>query len=61
MKENKLSGINNYCLTMHTMNEKVKQFSIKSYKLVQKSLFCEFTCLTQDKNFKYEKYVFLRE
>ena len=60
MKENKLVGINNYCLTNHTINEKINRFSIKSYKSIQKSLFCESFYLTQDKNFKYETWL-LRE
>ncbi|MBQ3214457.1 MAG: hypothetical protein IJB10_05605 [Clostridia bacterium] len=60
MKEDKFVGINNYCLTNHTMNEKINRFSIKSYKSIQKSLFCESFYLTQEKKFKYEMWL-LRE
>lgn len=57
IRKTKVLGVNNYCLTNHTMNEKKNIFSIKSYSNVTKSLFFETFCLTQDKNFKYESWL----
>lgn len=50
-------GVNNYCLTAHTMNERGKLFNLKSYESLKKSLFFESFCLTQDKNKRYQNWL----
>lgn len=52
-----IGGINNYCLTTHTMKERDNFFTLKSYELLRKSLFFENFCLTQDKNKKYQNWL----
>lgn len=51
---NCLGGINNYCLTFHTMKSNNKKFALKSYQTVKKALFFESISLINGNKFKYE-------
>jgi len=49
-----LLGVNNYCVTNHTMNKEQPMFCNKQYKLVSKAILFEGFSLQRKNYFNYD-------